>query len=194
MQRHLKDETLVLAGWIVLISRLPEAVWSDEMVLTLYRARWQIELVFKRMKQIMRLGLVRCRSVASAQATILTWLVAWALQEQQMQSIRACLQALPSDLQAALDQEQASSQPQSGSCAVLSSWRLTAVGVQTLRVQVQGCWTLSRLAHCLPLLHRFLRDSPRRRRQQEQTIRALLPLVMGSALPLDSFFFSYSSA
>jgi IS4 transposase len=58
-QRQLKDETLVLAGWICLISSLPAASWSDEHCLVLYRACWQIELLFKRMKQLIRLGLIR---------------------------------------------------------------------------------------------------------------------------------------
>lgn len=193
-QRQLKDDTLVLAGWIVLISSLPPERWSDEQILTLYRARWQIELVFKRMKQLMRLGLVRCRSQASAQATILAWLIAWALAEQQMQPIRACLQELPCDLQEALAPEPACDLSKSSTPAALSSWQLAAVGVQTLRVLVQGCWTLARLEQCLPLLHRFLRGSPRKRRQQEQTIRTMLTLLMGSDLPLESFFFSCSSA
>lgn len=193
-QRQLKDETLVLAGWICLISSLPTEPWSDELVLTLYRARWQIELVFKRMKQIMRLGLLRCWSEASCQATILCWLIAWALQEQEMQPIRQALRSLPEDLQEALAHQSALDPRQSSAPAGPSSWRLAAVGMQTLRVLVQGSWTLSRLLDCLPLLQRFLRGSPRKRRQQEQAIRALLGTLMGSDLPLDGLFFDCSSA
>lgn len=193
-QRQLKDETLVLAGWIVLISSLPKEVWSDEQILALYRARWQIELVFKRMKQILRLGVVRCRSALSCQATILCWLIAWALQEQHMSPIRACLQELPGDLQEALAHQSVLDLPNLSTPAALSSWRLAALGGQTLRVLVQGCWTLSRLLECLPFLYRFLRGSPRKRRQQEQTIRSMLIRVLGSDLPLDGFFFNCSSA
>lgn len=46
--RELKEETLFLAGWLLVFSSLPTATWSDEQVLALYRARWQIELVIKR--------------------------------------------------------------------------------------------------------------------------------------------------
>jgi hypothetical protein len=193
-QRQLKDETLVLAGWICLISSLSAETWSDEHCLALYRARWQIELLFKRMKQLIRLGLIRCRSQASCQATILLWLIAWALQEQQMLPIRTHLQELASGLQETLEQAPVHAEVKTPAPSALSSWRLAALGVQTLRVLVQGNWTLARLLDCLPVLPRFLRGSPRKRRQQEQSVRTLLHLLLESHLPLDGLFFDCSSA
>jgi hypothetical protein len=192
--RQLSAESELMAGWILLITSLPTESWSDEVVLALYRARWQIELLFKRMKQIMRLGLLRCRSQASCQATILLWLIAWALQEQEMQPIRQALHPAAEALQEALLHPPACTCPPACVPAALSSWRMAALGVHTLRTWVQGRWTLSRLLSCLPLLSRFLRGSPRKRRQQEQSIRTLLTLVMGSDLPLDGLFFDCSSA
>ncbi len=47
-QRLLKEETLYLCGWLLLFTSLSAHEWSDEQVLALYRARWQIELVIKR--------------------------------------------------------------------------------------------------------------------------------------------------
>jgi len=47
-QRQLKEETLYLCGWLLLLSTLSPQDWSDEQVLALYRARWQVELVIKR--------------------------------------------------------------------------------------------------------------------------------------------------
>ena len=47
-QRALKAETLFLAGWLLVFSSLPTDRWSDAQVLSLYRARWQVELVIKR--------------------------------------------------------------------------------------------------------------------------------------------------
>lgn len=58
--------------------------------------------------------------------------------------------------------------------AALSQWLLTAVELQTLRVVIQGSWSFQRLHRCLPHLQRFFRGSPRKRRQQEQTIRRWL--------------------
>jgi len=54
-QRTLDPETLALHQYIVLVTSLPESI-SARQVLELYRARWQIELAFKRLKSIMGLG------------------------------------------------------------------------------------------------------------------------------------------
>jgi IS4 transposase len=54
--REIKAETLFLAGWLIVFSSRPSANWSDEQVLSLYRARWQIELLIKRMKQVLKLA------------------------------------------------------------------------------------------------------------------------------------------
>lgn len=51
-QRRIKEETLYLCGWFVLFTSLERPQWSDEQVLTLYRARWQIELLIKRMRAV----------------------------------------------------------------------------------------------------------------------------------------------
>src|SRR5260221_84475 len=52
--RRVSQTTLFFAGWVVLITTLPQAQWSDQEVLRLYRARWQIELFFKLLKQLVR--------------------------------------------------------------------------------------------------------------------------------------------
>lgn len=38
-QRQLKEQTLLLAGWLLVFCSLPVTNWSDAQVLTLYRAR-----------------------------------------------------------------------------------------------------------------------------------------------------------
>jgi hypothetical protein len=98
-QRELKAETLFLAGWLLVFSSLPTQSWSDERVLSLYRARWQVELVIKRMKQVLRLAQLRGKTTATNEATILALLVCWALQQQEAASARALLQQVASTLQ-----------------------------------------------------------------------------------------------
>lgn len=66
-QRVLDAETLALHRYVVLATSLPEAI-SAPQVLELYRARWQIELAFKRMKSIMGLGHLPKEEENSAQA------------------------------------------------------------------------------------------------------------------------------
>jgi hypothetical protein len=57
---------------------------------------------------------------------------------------------------------------------VLSSWRLSGLGLATLRQQVQGSWSAARLQAGRPRLRRFRCSRPRRRVHQETTARAWL--------------------
>ena len=159
------DETIFVAGWVLLITTLPEEQWSSEEVLRLYRARWQIELVYKRMKQLLPLAHLRSAHVESVQATIRLMLIAWVLQEEEASQIRAQLSQVI----------QTSGTPaEAMEAAVISSWLLTGLCLETLRQQVQGGWTRARLRACLPKLRRYLVSRPRKRVHQESTIRAWL--------------------
>jgi Transposase DDE domain len=130
---------------------LPAASWSDEQVLALYRARWQVELLIKRMKQVLRLAQLRGKTALTNEATILALLVCWALQQQartvlaQASQQLAALVAIPaSPAQDPALAEQAA-EPRE---RAVSSWLLTALCVQTLRTVVQGYWTPARLRAC----------------------------------------------
>ena len=57
--RTLTAPTLAVAGWLLLITTLDAGTWSTADVLYIYRARWQVELVFKKMKQLLRLNQIR---------------------------------------------------------------------------------------------------------------------------------------
>jgi Transposase DDE domain len=192
-QRERKEETLFLAGWLLVFSSLPTQSWSDAQVLALYRARWQIELVIKRMKQVLKLAQLRGKTAATNEATILALLVCWALQQEQVQQARELLsQAREQMLRHVAESEPTpvTDVPREGA---VSSWLLTSLCVQTLRVVVQGYWTPARLRLCLPHLRRFLRGSPRRRQHQESTIRRSLSTQLGVSLADSSRFFSASS-
>jgi len=52
----LKPETLFFAQYIILFTTFPDRTFNPAEVLEWYRVRWQIELVFKRFKQIAQLG------------------------------------------------------------------------------------------------------------------------------------------
>jgi hypothetical protein len=165
--RTIRSQTLQLAQWLLLITTL-EASWSASEVLRLYRARWQIELLFKRFKQQLRVADVRCHRADALEATVRALLVAWALQEQVTAELRA-------------DLPRGSADPRQPA----SSWLLAGLSVQTLRDQVRGRWTLARVRVCLPQLVRFLVSSRRKRRQQEAEVRAWLQerLRLVAALP-----------
>ena len=52
----LRAETLFLAEYVIVATTFPEADFAPQDVLEWYRIRWQVELVFKRFKQIAELG------------------------------------------------------------------------------------------------------------------------------------------
>jgi hypothetical protein len=64
----LKSQTLVYAEYVIVFTTFPEEQFSARAVLDWYRVRWQIELVFKRFKQIAELGHLPKHDDESAQA------------------------------------------------------------------------------------------------------------------------------
>jgi len=79
--RGVGKELLESAKWLLLATSLDKN-WTIERLEKLYRARWQIELLFKRIKQNLNIGKIRASSDKSAQAVILLWLIAWAVSEE----------------------------------------------------------------------------------------------------------------
>ncbi|MGH2509242.1 MAG: hypothetical protein ACRDHZ_17820, partial [Ktedonobacteraceae bacterium] len=45
-RKEVKPETLYLAGWLLVVTTLPREQWNEAEVLTLYRSRWHIALLF----------------------------------------------------------------------------------------------------------------------------------------------------
>lgn len=155
--RRLTAPTLAVAGWLLLITTLEASMWTAADVLAVYRARWQVELVFKKMKQLLRLNQIRSTHRSSVEATVRALLVAWTLHEGTTTLLRTLLSA-----------------PSPPEQAVLSSWLLSGLGLDTVRQHVQGTWSEARLLACAPRLRRFLCTRLRRRGHQESTIRAWL--------------------
>jgi hypothetical protein len=69
-QKQLLPDTLEFAEYVFVLATLPCDMLDAANVLQLYRARWQIELCFKRMKSLFKLGHLPKRSDASARAWI----------------------------------------------------------------------------------------------------------------------------
>lgn len=69
-QIQVRPETLECAEYIFVLATFERDVLNARDVLDLYRARWQIELCFKRLKSLFRLGHVPKRSDESARAWI----------------------------------------------------------------------------------------------------------------------------
>lgn len=178
-QRQLKEETLYLCGWLLLFTSVPEKDWSEEQVLTLYRARWQIELFIKRLKQVLKLAQLRGKTAATNEATILALLVAWSLVQPEVSAARQVLCQAVRHWREAHREAQTTpkaiemDKPLAPTTMTLSSWTISVMCVQTLRQLVLGCWTFARLQDCWPLLLRYQAHC-RRRPHQESTIRGQL--------------------
>jgi hypothetical protein len=163
--KQIQPDTLFLVGWTLLITNLPKRPWSYKHILQLYRARWQIELLFKRMKQMMDMHVIQSKTPQGCESSLLAWLVVWALQEQEAHEARDILRHVHHCLDSpVLDIPEGE----------LSPWLLTKICLQTLLITIQGHWTRSRLDLCLPYLQRFLYGGKRLRRLQSNQVCALL--------------------
>ena len=68
--KQLKPDTLEFAEYVFVLTTLDRGLLDTCETLDLYRARWQIELCFKRLKSLLRLGHLPKRSDESARAWI----------------------------------------------------------------------------------------------------------------------------
>ena len=96
-QNTLKKETLIYAEWVILMTTLGES-YSAEDILKLYRARWQIELLFKRIKQFFKVTRLRAATVQHSKVLVLLWLIVWSLTERQVVAAEIYLKAKQADM------------------------------------------------------------------------------------------------
>jgi IS4 transposase len=85
--RTLSEDALFLAGFHLLVTTLPEHRWPVAL-LELYRCRWHIEVLFKRIKQVLDMHRLRCETPQTAQVLIVAVLIAWLLIEDQAVELR----------------------------------------------------------------------------------------------------------
>jgi hypothetical protein len=156
-QRTVDNRSVLAAGFIMLVTTLDPTTWPLADVLTLYRCRWQIEVLFKRLKSIWRLDQLRARNADAAQAWILAGLLAALLANDVGRASRIPLDAWLDD----------GDHP-------LSRWRWTALWRDALLHTIRGPLDLLTLQRCLPALRRHLADSPRQRRLQAVDARHLV--------------------
>lgn len=148
--RTLSPQALFLAGYVLLVTTLPAQSWSAQHLVDLYRARWQIEVLFKRIKEVLALHVLPAQTPQGAQAMICALLVAWLLLEEDVASLRRHL----SDGDAVED--------------LLSSWRLAHLAFDSLCQVLRGHWTPQRLRAVLPELRRLYVERRKRPLREHQ--------------------------
>ena len=65
---EIRPETLRLAAFVLVLTSLPAHEAAASLILELYRTRWQVELAFKRLKQLLAAGHVPKTTDASSRA------------------------------------------------------------------------------------------------------------------------------
>lgn len=145
------------AGFITLVTNLPVGRWDSGSVLGLYRIRWQVEMQMKRLKGVLQLDQLRAQDPALAQVYLLGKLLAALLADAWIgKVIGQCAEWFESV-----------ERP-------VSPWRLLLLAREGLQQAVRSTITLDMILAALPDLGRYLRDAPRKRRQQYAQARALL--------------------
>jgi hypothetical protein len=67
-QHQVQADTLELSEYVFVLTNLEAEAWSATNILELYRCRWQIELAFKRLKSLLKLGHLPKKDPDSARA------------------------------------------------------------------------------------------------------------------------------
>ena len=148
--QHLSDHSLFFAGFHLMVTTLPAWRWPVPLVLELYRCRWQIEILFKRIKQVLDVHRLSCHCPQTAQAMIAALLVGWLLIEEEASELRRQITdaeplALP-----------------------LSSWQLDQWAWATLQNVVKGWWSPQQVRALAPELRRVLTEQRQRPLQEHQ--------------------------
>lgn len=87
--KQLDPRSLQAAHFVMIFTTVPATLLSARDVLELYRYRWQIELAFKRLKQLLKLGRLPHQASEVAQTWILAKLVVALLLETLYRQARA---------------------------------------------------------------------------------------------------------
>jgi hypothetical protein len=155
-QTRLDERTLLAAGFVMVVSNLPDGSWGPGEILALYRFRWQIELVFKRLKSLLTFDHLRATDPQLAQVYLLAkLLIALLLGEAHWR----LAEAAPASFN---DPDRP-----------LSLWRLTQLTLAAFRQSVCGTLSWDKIVRHLPQLDRYLCDDPRRRQSQLAALRNL---------------------
>jgi hypothetical protein len=165
----LSEQSLFLAGFHLLVTTLPEKRWPVALVLELYRCRWHIEILFKRIKQVLDTHRLPCRCPQTAQAMIAALLVAWLLIEDEATELRRQI----------TDGEEFS--------LPVSSWRLNQWAMMSLQNVVKGWWSPKLLRALTPELRRLFSEK-RKRPLREHQRRVRFRTALAGEPDLVSFF------
>jgi hypothetical protein len=176
--RKYNHELVWWANWVLLVTTTDSTVWSGQDLVYLYRARWQIELLFKRIKQCLHLHQLVLKDWKRVSCVLHLNLIVWWLQEQEAEFLRDLLTQVLSPIQGQIghvyEQEDESDVELEEQQWVLSSWTLAHFCCEEVRTMLRGAWTRKRKQECEPALRRYILSRKRKRGHCETEQRAWL--------------------
>ncbi|RPJ19918.1 MAG: hypothetical protein EHM33_29545 [Chloroflexi bacterium] len=155
-RKRLNENTLLAAGFVLVLTNLSAETWPPALVLVLYRMRWQIELSIKRLKSLLEFDHLRAKDPRLVQTYLLTKLLLALFVDQMTNPVSLQHPDWFDDLE-----------------RPLSVYRLTALCYAALRQIIAGLW-VSALPLFFGRLQRYICDSPRARPQQLAWVRAFI--------------------
>jgi hypothetical protein len=164
--RSYNKELVWWASRVILVSTADAAQWSGAELVRLYRARWQIELFFKRLKQCLSVHGFRVKDWERASHVLRLLLLVWWLQEQEAQWMQQVLTGVLSPCAGELREmkEEPSEEQESEEVEwVLSQWTLAHFCSEEVRTMLRGTWTRQRKEQCRAALQRYVRSRKRKR-------------------------------
>ena len=142
---------LHLAGYVCLLTDLPEDVADSQTVLFWYRIRWQIELFFKRCKSLLNLHVIQSQNEEMVRVYLLTMLLVASMIDR-LNGTQPTMLADESGAQAVVELD-------SLEVTATSLWRLTQIHRMDLLLAV---------ANSVPLDRRLLRREAADQRLRER--------------------------
>lgn len=161
--REPKAETLFFAGYVLVVTTLPPEVLSAKVVLELYRVRWQVEVVIKRLKSLLDLDALRARRDSPLAKLWLHGKLLYALLIEQRASKR-----IGSTQWTQLDKERKG-----------TWWRVWKLIAAEVKQAILGHWRNEQWEQCLEALA----ERPRKRKLQKLPA-AVVTLLHRSPSPL----------
>ena len=163
-QSQIRDETLVYCQWVTLMSNLDDSHGSEEL-LQLYRSRWQIELLFKRIKQFLCVQRIKKASMEHSKILILLWILIWSIVEREATEAEIQLFNKGEDL------------------SLYSLWLMSSFAFNRLKTWINSLWVFAYDSNDhLILLYQKLRNHKSRRLNRYADFRFATTPALASLL------------
>lgn len=159
-QKQVSQETLFAAGFVLLLTNLPSETWPACLTLFLYQTRWQVEIVFKRLKSLLHFDNLCAKDAQLAQTYIFSKILIALILDQTINQVSS----FQPEWFVAFDRP-----------ANLS--RFTSFFLESLKQIIFGPHLLRNLPPLYMIMRRYFCDPPRLRSQQLVLARIIFQFI-----------------